>query len=49
MCSIQSCDRVQYAAARQLRILVDALPALDLGIAIRPGMTVSVDDIENLF
>jgi hypothetical protein len=49
MCSIQSCDRVQYAAAPQRGIVVDALTAVDLKIAIRPGMTVSVDDIENLF
>jgi HTH-type transcriptional regulator / antitoxin HipB len=35
--------------ATQLRILVDALSALDLELVIRPRTTVSADDIENLF
>jgi HTH-type transcriptional regulator/antitoxin HipB len=35
--------------ATQLRVLVDALTALDLELVIRPRTTVSVDDIETLF
>jgi HTH-type transcriptional regulator / antitoxin HipB len=35
--------------ATQLRVLVDALSALDLELVIRPRTTVSADDIENLF
>jgi HTH-type transcriptional regulator / antitoxin HipB len=35
--------------ATQIRILIDALAALDLELVIRPRTTVSVEEIENLF
>ena len=35
--------------ATQLRVLMDALTALDLELVIRPRTKISVEDIENLF
>ena len=35
--------------ATQLRVLMDALTALDLELVIRPRTKVSVEDIEDLF
>jgi HTH-type transcriptional regulator/antitoxin HipB len=36
-------------AATQLRVLTDALAALDLELVIRPRTTVTADEIERLF
>jgi HTH-type transcriptional regulator / antitoxin HipB len=35
--------------AMQLRVLMDALAALDLELVIRPRTTISAEDIEGLF
>jgi len=35
--------------ATQLRVLMDALAALDLELVIRPRTTISVEEIEDLF
>jgi HTH-type transcriptional regulator / antitoxin HipB len=35
--------------ATQLRVLMDALTALDLELVIRPRTTASADDIEEIF